>query len=506
MTAKTLMIMGTHSDAGKSILVTALCRIFAQAGYRVAPFKAQNMALNAGVTPEGHEIARATMAQAEAAGIPAHVDMNPILLKPEGHQRSQVVLNGRPYTHIEASNWLSLKALLWPQVTAALERLRARHDLVIIEGAGSPAEINLKEGDIVNMRVARHAESPVLLVGDIDRGGVFAALVGTMVLLEPEERALVKGFIINKFRGEISLLGDGLRMLQERAFNTPTLGVIPFLPHIGVAAEDSVALDGQGSRGAGEQGQRIPVVDIAVIRLPRISNFDDFDPLKAEMGVQLRFVERVEELGQPAAIILPGSKTTLADLDWLRQGSLAERIVSLAQGGTAVVGLCGGYQILGRRLLDPDGAEAEPGASASGLDLLPIETIFAGDKRTVQVQATLQTSGGALAALQGAPIRGYEIHLGRSRYLADDVSPLCHIGPAEDGHTDGASVKGGQIWGTYLHGIFDNDALRHAWLRSLGWQGDGQAFDRQAAYQRLAGHVRAHLDLAALHQIIWGNR
>ncbi len=508
MTAKTLMIMGTHSDAGKSILVTALCRIFAQAGYRVAPFKAQNMALNAGVTPEGHEIARATMAQAEAAGISAHVDMNPILLKPEGQQRSQVVLNGRPYTHIEASNWLSLKSLLWPHVTAALERLRARYDLVIIEGAGSPAEINLKEGDIVNMRVARHTGSPVLLVGDIDRGGVFAALVGTMVLLEPEERALVKGFVINKFRGEVSLLGDGLRLLQERAFNTPTLGVIPFLPQIGVAAEDSVALEERRSGGAEERGsggKNTPLVDIAVIRLPRISNFDDFDPLKAEPGVQVRFVERVEELGHPAAIILPGSKTTLADLAWLRQSGLAERIVSLAQAHTPVVGLCGGYQILGRRLFDPDGVEAEAGAGAAGLDLLPIETVFAGDKRTVQVQATLQASAGPLAALQGTPIRGYEIHMGRSGYVADDVSPLCHIGPAGAGHTDGAMIQAGQIWGTYLHGIFDNDGLRHAWLRSLGWQDDGQLFNRQAAYQRLAEHVRAHLDMAALQQIIWGN-
>ncbi|MFN8455650.1 MAG: cobyric acid synthase [Anaerolineae bacterium] len=505
MTAKTLMIMGTHSDAGKSILVTALCRIFAQAGYRVAPFKAQNMALNAGVTPEGHEIARATIAQAEAAGIAAHVDMNPILLKPEGHQRSQVVLNGRPYTHIEAGNWLSLKSLLWPHVSAALERLRARHDLVIIEGAGSPAEINLKEGDIVNMRVARHAGSPVLLVGDIDRGGVFAALVGTMVLLEPEERALVKGFVINKFRGEVSLLGDGLRLLQERAFNTPTLGVIPFLPNIGVAAEDSVALDTPFNPPF-EGGKERGMVDIAVIRLPRISNFDDFDPLKAEAGVQLRFVERVEELNHPAAIILPGSKTTLADLAWLRHSGLAERIVSLAQADTPVVGLCGGYQILGRRLLDPEGAEAEAGTSANGLNLLPLETVFAGDKRTVQVQATLQAPAGVLAALRGTPIRGYEIHMGRSRYMDDDVSPLCHIGPAEGGHADGAAVRDGQIWGTYLHGIFENDALRHTWLRSLGWQGAGQVFDRQAAYERLAGHVRSHLDMAVLQQIIWENK
>lgn len=507
MTAKTLMIMGTHSNAGKSILVTALCRIFAQEGYRVAPFKAQNMALNAGVTPEGHEIGRATIAQAEAAGLPAHVDMNPVLLKPEGNQRSQVVLNGRHHTHLEAANWLGLKSMLWPHVTAALERLQATTDLVIIEGAGSPAEINLKEGDIVNMRVARHAQSPVLLVGDIDRGGVFAALVGTMVLLEPEERALVKGFIINKFRGDVSLLGDGLALLQKRAFNTPTLGVIPFLPEIGVAAEDSVALEeaGKRSRGAEERGSGgEKIVDIAVIRLPCISNFDDFDPLAAEPGVRVRFVERLDNLGQPAAVILPGSKMTLADLDWLRQAGLAEQIVALAQAGTAVVGICGGYQMLGQSLLDPDGVEAGPGALAAGLGLLPVETVFAGDKHTVQVQATLQAETGPLAPLCGAPIQGYEIHMGRSRLLDPAAPCLSHIGPPDNRHADGALAAGGCIWGTYLHGLFDNNALRHAWLASLGWQGRGQPFDRQLAYNRLANHVRAHLDMEALRQIIWG--
>lgn len=502
MTAKTLMIMGTHSNAGKSILVTALCRIFAQEGYRVAPFKAQNMALNAGVTPEGHEIGRATVAQAEAAGLPAHVDMNPVLLKPEGNQRSQVVLNGRHHTHIEAANWLSLKAMLWPHVTAALERLRSTTDLVIIEGAGSPAEINLKEGDIVNMRVAQHVQAPVLLVGDIDRGGVFAALVGTMVLLEPEERALVKGFVINKFRGEVSLLGNGLTMLQERAFNTPTLGVIPFLPEIGVAAEDSVALEEVGRRG-GEEAKQWEAVDIAVIRLPRISNFDDFDPLVAEPGVRVRFVERRDDLGRPAAVILPGSKMTLPDLAWLRETGLAERIVALARMGTALVGICGGYQMLGRTLHDPDGSEAAPGASAEGLGLLPIETVFAGDKRTVQIQATLQAPLGPLAALRGTPIRGYEIHMGRSRSL-DSTPPLCFVGAEEQTHPDGALSAEGRIWGTYLHGLFDNDALRHAWLASLGWSGGGQTFDRELAYNRLAEHVRSHLDMAALRQIIWG--
>jgi adenosylcobyric acid synthase len=365
------------------------------------------------------------------------------------------------------------------------------------------------------MRVARHTQSPVLLVGDIDRGGVFAALVGTMVLLEPEERALVKGFLINKFRGEVSLLGDGLRMLQERAFNTPTLGVIPFLPEIGVAAEDSVALDGgarDGSvelsvRGGEEQRGReeAKVIEIAVIRLPCISNFDDFDPLAAEAGVRVRFVERPDDLGRPAAIILPGSKMTLADLAWLRQSGLAEQIVALARARTPVVGICGGYQMLGRSLYDPDGAEAEPGAQAPGLDLLPVETVFAGDKRTVQVQATLQAETGPLTALRGTPIHGYEIHMGRSQALDATVSKLCHIGPPDNRHADGALAAEGHIWGTYLHGLFDNDALRHAWLGSLGWQASGHLFDRQAAYNRLADHVRAHLDMAALREVIWGN-
>ncbi|MDX1521762.1 MAG: cobyric acid synthase [Anaerolineae bacterium] len=501
MTARTLMIMGTHSNAGKSILVTALCRIFAQMGYRVAPFKAQNMALTAGVTPEGHEIGRATVAQAEAAGIPAHVDMNPVLLKPEGNARSQVVLNGRAHTHIEAHNWLELKNTLWPHVTTALARLRARHDLVIIEGAGSPAEINLKAGDIVNMRVARYARSPVLLTGDIDRGGVFAALVGTMALLEPEERALVKGFIINKFRGDVRLLGDGLQLLQERAYNTPTLGVIPDLANIGVAEEDSVALDEVRSAQAIEPAGQ--PVDIAVIRLPRISNFDDFDPLIAEAGVRVRFVERLDELGRPAAIILPGSKMTVADLTWLRETGLAGRIVSLARQETPVVGICGGYQLMGRSLFDPDGVEAAPGTRLEGLGLLPIDTTFVSAKRTMQVTATLFAGRGPFAELRAMPIQGYEIHMGRTEPAAGQHAPLCRIGAGADAHPDGAVSADGLMWGTYLHGLFDNNALRHAWLRSLGWQAPGQTFDRQVAYNRLADHVRRHLDLAAVQRIIW---
>jgi len=489
------MVLGTGSNVGKSILVTALCRILAQQGYRVAPFKAQNIALNAGVTPEGHEMARSTIAQAEAAGLTPHVDMNPVLIKPERDRGSQLVLDGRPAGRIDGKNWKRMKSVLRAHITAAFDRLRADYDLILLEGAGSPAEINLKEDDLVNMGMARYARAPVLLVGNIDQGGVFAALVGTMVLLEPVERTWVKGFVINKFRGDPELLGEGLEMLRERAFNTPTLGVIPFLPDIGVAAEDSVLLD--EARPPSPAGTR-PEVDVAVIRLPHISNFDDFDPLAAEPGVEVRFVDKAGELGRPSAVILPGTKLTLNDLAWLRQTGLAESILRLAAAHVPVVGICGGYQMLGRKLRDPDGVEAEAGAEAGGLALLPLDTSFAGTKRTVRVEATLTAKVGPFAALEGAPVRGYEIHMGRSRLAEPGPAPFCVIG----GRPDGAVDAEGTVWGTYLHGVFDNDVLRHGWLRSLGWQGHGHRFDRGLAYDRLAEHVRAHLDLEALEQII----
>jgi adenosylcobyric acid synthase len=495
MNGRTLMVMGTSSNVGKSILVTALCRILAQQGYRVAPFKAQNIALNAGVTLEGHEMARSTIVQAEAAGLTPHIDMNPVLIKPEGNRGSQLVLDGRPQGRIDAGNWQSMRAVLQTHVTAAFDRLRSDYDLIVLEGAGSPAEINLKKDDFVNMGMARYAGAPVLLVGDIDQGGVFAALVGTMVLLEPVERALVKGFVINKFRGDPELLGEGLEMLRERAFNTPTLGVIPFLPDIGVAAEDSVILD--QDRAPSPAGTR-PGVAIAVIRFPHLSNFDDFDPLDAEPGVEVLFVDRAQELGTPSAVILPGTKLTLNDLAWLRQTGLAERILRLAAARIPVVGICGGYQMLGRNLRDPDGVEAQAGAEARGLDLLPLDTSFAGTKRIVRVEATLAATLGPFAALEGTPVEGYEIHMGRSRHAEPRPSPFCVIG----NRSDGAVAAEGTVWGTYLHGIFDNDVLRHCWLRSLDWQGHGHRFDRQQAYDRLAKHVRAHLDLEALEQII----
>ena len=356
------MVQGTSSHAGKSVLAAALCRIFAQDGLEVAPFKAQNMSLNSYATPDGGEIGRSQAVQAAAAMTAPRVEMNPVLLKPEGESRSQVVVMGRPQAVASAWEYHDLKPAIWETVTSALGRLRADYDVVVIEGAGSPAEINLKQHDIVNMRVALHAGAPVLLVGDIDRGGVFAQLVGTMELLEPEERALVAGHVINKFRGDPSLLTSGLDFLEDRT-GVPVAGVIPHFADIHIPEEDSLGL------GPDMEGDAEPVVDVAVMRLPHIANFDDFDPLRREPAVRVRYVGHADELGSPDLVVIPGSKTTVADLDWLRERGLAERVVALRGGGTPVIGICAGYQMLGERLLDPDGVES-PRAETPGLGLL----------------------------------------------------------------------------------------------------------------------------------------
>jgi adenosylcobyric acid synthase len=463
----------------------------------VAPFKAQNMSLNSYVTAEGHEIGRAQVVQAEAAGIAPHVDMNPVLLKPEGAGKSQVVVMGKPWQSLVPADYYERKQILWEAVTGALARLRSRYDLVIIEGAGSPAEINLRDSDIVNMAVARHAKAPVLLVGDIDRGGVFASLVGTLVLLEEEERHLVKGLVINKFRGDLRLLNSGLEMLEERA-GVPVLGVIHFLHQLKIAEEDSVALDSplEGAPGDGE-------TDIAVIRLPRISNFDDFDALALEPNVRLRYVDRIGSLGHPVAVILPGTKHTLADLAWLRAQGLDRRIVDLARQGAAVVGICGGYQMLGTRVSDPLGVEAEPGEEQAGLDLLPLCTEFAPAKTTHQAAGTVLGGRGFSGAVT-APVKGYEIHMGHSTLEGEEVRPLLRWNHREG--LDGAIDSSGRIWGSYLHGIFDNLDFRRAWLQSLGWSPPDQLLDmgtlRQAEYDRLAATVRASLDMNRLRQIV----
>jgi adenosylcobyric acid synthase len=478
------MLLGTHSSAGKSLLATAFCRILARKGYRVAPFKAQNMSNNAGVTPEGDEMGRAQIVQAEAAGVAPHTDMNPVLLKPEGDRRSQIVLNGKVYGHIDARNWMDIKRLLWDEVRAAYDRLASRFDVIVLEGAGSPAEVNLKAGDIVNLRMARHANAPALLVGDIDRGGVFAALAGTVLLLEPEERQQIRGFLINKFRGDPSLLGDGLRMLQERAFGVPTLGVIPYLNDLWIADEDAVTLerleDKRRASGAGG-------VDIVVVYLPRIANLDEFDALAAEPGVRVRFVRRPEEVGQPQALILPGTKATLSDLQWLRAQGLDQTLLRLRAKGTEVVGVCGGYQMLGEKLSDPAGVESPPGTEAFGLGLLPVETVFNVQKQTDRVRVRLP---------DGETLSGYEIHAGETR-LMPGAEPLGVVTERSGRPVEEKSgARGEGVWGTYLHDIFANDAFRRRWLRSLGWKGEGgdTAALREAAYDRLADAVEASVD------------
>lgn len=488
------MILGTHSSAGKSLLVTAFCRILSRKGYRVAPFKAQNMSNNAGVTPEGGEMGRAQIVQAEAAGVAPHADMNPVLLKPEGNRRSQIVLNGKVYGHIDARNWMDIKRLLWDEVRAAYDRLAARFEVIVLEGAGSPAEINLKAGDIVNLRMACYARAPALLVGDIDRGGVFAALAGTMLLLEPEEREQVRGFLMNKFRGDPSLLGDGLRMLQERAFGVPTLGVIPFLNDLWVAEEDAVALERLEARRGVSGGQ---AVEIVVIYLPRISNLDEYDALAAEPGVRVRFVRRPEEIDQPRAIILPGTKATLSDLRWLRAQGLDQVILRLRAKGSSVVGVCGGYQMLGERLSDPSGIEEPAGTEAVGLGLLPVETVFNQKKQTDQVRIRLS---------EGEFLSGYEIHAGETRLMqgAEPLGVVFERGGRPADEISGAKSEDGGVWGTYLHDIFANNAFRHRWLRSLGWKGEGgdTAALREAAYDRLADAVEASVNWPQIARIV----
>lgn len=497
MPGKTLMLQGTGSSVGKSLLCAAFCRLFRQEGYRVAPFKAQNMALNSFVTRAGGEMGRAQVVQAEAADLEPTVDMNPVLLKPETDSRCQVIVHGRALTSLSASDYFGRKLDLWPAVTESLDRLRAEFDLVVIEGAGSPAEINLRDKDIVNMRVARYAESPVLLVGDIDRGGVFASLYGTLALLLPEERELVKGLLINKFRGDVRLLYSGVEMLEERC-GVPVLGIVPYVRDVGVAEEDSVALEGR--RDAPTSG----ALDVAVIRLPHISNFDDFDPLERESGVAVRYVERVGDLGSPDLIILPGTKTTVADLGFLRESGLAARVGALARAGTPVLGVCGGYQMLGESIRDSERVESDA-IEVAGLGLLPVVTTFEREKETSQVVGRVLPGPGLLGAAAGQMVNGYEIHVGRTVNRALAVIQLLRRRDEPTNDTDGATSADGLVSGTYLHGIFDNVGARRAMLSWLAARKGidlafGEAASREAAYDRLAATLRASVDLDRLRE------
>jgi len=520
--AAAIMIQGTASDVGKSILATALCRIFTQDGLRTAPFKSQNMSNNAYVTWDGKEIGRAQGMQADACRIPATTDMNPILLKPSGMMSSQVVVHGVPLREYDARAYREqYLAEAEPIVRDALERLRAAHDVVVLEGAGSPAEVNLKDRDIVNMRMAGWADAPVLLAADIDRGGVFASIVGTMDILEPHERERVAGFIINKFRGDVTLLQPGLDWLEART-GKPVLGVIPYLPDLGLEDEDSLSLDrrsratGEGSSQSGGEGGG-DRLDIAVLRLPRIANFTDFDPLHAEQDVAVRYVTTAEQLGRPDAIILPGSKNVAEDLEHLRVSGIAAQLELYKQAGGRIVGICGGYEMMGRELRDPEGVESRHAVMA-GLAWLPIAVTFGQEKRTVRVAGQA-----ALPGMEGShPLIGYEIHMGRVELEDDCIRPfLVHAtveGAGEERmeqpYAEGAASKDGRLWGTFMHGILHNDSFRRAWLNSMradrGWlplPGELHVQSRrEAAFDRLADHVRAHLDMSRIHALLAAQR
>ena len=503
MAGRVLMVQGTASHVGKSVLVAALCRIFRQDGFRVAPFKAQNMSNNSYVTRGGGEIGRAQAVQAEAAGVEAQVEMNPVLLKPEADHMSQVVLMGRPMRSALTKDYFGLKAQLWDSVSASLDSLRESFDLVIAEGAGSPAEINLKATEIVNMRVARYANAPVLLCGDIDRGGVFAHLVGTLELLEPEERQTIKGFIINKFRGDVNLLTGGLTWLEERT-GIPVVGVVHHFRDIHIPEEDSVALDLPEPRTA---NLAPPVLDVVVVQVPHISNFDDFDLLAREPGVSLRFVASTNDLGRPDLLILPGTKTTVPDLAWMNNQGLTAAIRGLHQQGVAVVGICGGYQMLGTKICDPQRIESSM-EEIEGLGLLPITTVFSGTKETHRIRGRVAQGQGLLSGAQGAEIQGYEIHMGQTTgvdgaagaapFLIEDRSDVA-VTAASSG--DGSMDVPGRVLGTYIHGLFHNNQLRRAVLQHLANSkgvvlppsGLDPAMDLE--FDKLAAWVRNSLDM-----------
>ena len=475
--AKAIMIQGTTSNAGKSLLCAGLCRIFKQDGYTVAPFKSQNMALNSYITQDGLEMGRAQVMQAEAAGVPPDVRMNPVLLKPTSDEGSQVIVNGEVRGNMGAREYFAHKTELIPDIMRAYDSLSQEYDIIVIEGAGSPAEINLKSQDIVNMGMAKLAKAPVLIVGDIDRGGVFAALAGTMLLLEEDEKKLVKGTVINKFRGDPSILEPGLRQL-EQIVRVPVAGVIPYL-HIDVDDEDSLT----------DRFERKPqnaLIDIAVIRFPRISNFTDFNPLEYMDGVDVRYVGSVGELGRPDFVILPGTKNTMADLVWLRESGLEASLLKYAAEGFPVLG----YQMLGVSLADPYGVEH--GGKMAGMGLLSGETVFAKQKTRTRATGLLPKVGGIFSGLSGREYDAYEIHMGETT-------------------NNLAVVNEGNVYGTYLHGIFDKEdvckAVVDALLRAKGLSTDNvQAFDlaeyKNSQYDILAHEMRKALDMDYIYRVL----
>jgi len=491
--AKVIMVQGTMSNAGKSLLAAGLCRIFRQDGYRAAPFKSQNMALNSFATKEGLEMSRAQAVQAEAAGIEPLVCMNPVLLKPTDDQGSQVIVNGKSIGNMKARDYFRFKTELIPVIKEAFRKLEDSFDIIVIEGAGSPAEINLRENDLVNMGLAEMVDAPVILVGDIDRGGVFAQLLGTLMLLEDDEKERVKGLIINKFRGDASLLDSGIEMLEKRC-GVPVVGTIPYAD-IKIEDEDSLS-----ERFAADKRG---LVDIAVVRLPKISNFTDFDVFGQYPDVSVRYASEPAELRGADMVVIPGSKSTIADLEWMRRQGLADEIKRLSREGVPVFGICGGYQMLGTKVSDPEGVEG--GGEAKGLGLLPVSTVLSGDKKTEQFRGRFTDAEGIFSGLSGLEIEGYEIHAGRT--CRDDSTGRC-----ASGFTSGdTGVCCGNIYGTYIHGIFDNSGIAGTVVKALADR-KGAALSacdelsrrefREMEYDRLADMLREHLDMDRIYSML----
>jgi adenosylcobyric acid synthase len=510
MTARAIMVLGTSSHVGKSLVTAALCRIFARAGYRVAPFKSQNMSLNSAATPDGCEIGRAQALQAEAAGIAPSMHMNPILIKPSSDTGAQIVVRGKVWRNLTARNYQEVTiATLLPIVEESYRILAAQNDVIVLEGAGSPAEINLKENDIVNMRMAKMADAQCLLVGDIDRGGVFASLLGTCELLDDEERERIAGFVINKFRGDVSLLWPGIRMIEQRISN-PCFGVIPYLEKLSLDEEDSVGFDQRNQAPWTEKTATLRRLQIGVIAFSSLSNFTDFDPLEAEPSVALRHFYDPNGMEFADVIILPGSKQTTDDLRWLRERGFEQALREHVRKGGLIVGICGGFQMLGQEICDPDGMESAGNEEALGL--LPVRTIMAHDKVTVPVQGKLENDLLFSQPINRRDVKGYEIHLGTTEYL-DGAVPFAAIVRESDGsqtHSDGCVSSDGRIFGTYLHGIFDHDAFRHEFMHSacaslqmsapdelVGW-----SERRRVQLDLLADAFGSALDLKAIFAMI----
>ena len=470
-----VMVVGTASHAGKSVLVTALCRILSRRGVRVAPFKSQNMALNSYVCRDGSEIGRAQVVQAEAAGIEPEVDMNPILLKPTNNRQVQVVLHGRIYQTMSAGEYYEQKSLFLEKALESFHRLASRFDVIVLEGAGSAVEVNLKERDIVNLPFAKAVGSPAVLVADIDRGGVFASIVGTFALLDDEERDLIRGFIINRFRGDLRLFSGGPEFLEKRT-GRPCLGVLPYIESLRIDQEDSVSLE--------EHESRAGVFRVGVIRLPHISNYTDFNPLECISGVTLEYLSEPDTSGPIDLLIIPGTKNTIADLRWLIDRGFKKLLLDVLERGGWVLGICGGYQMLGQKVSDPNGTEE--GGVQAGLDFLPVETELDINKVTVQSRGR---------TFLGPSVAGYEIHMGITDHLKS-INPFL---VKEDGQKDGAIL--GRLAGTYFHGLFENADFTEKFLtvvaesRRIEWRPGPVRYSKEAEYDRLAAVACEHLDI-----------